>query len=271
MSENPVFQLFPSSDDDAFVDSEDFGFESFDSDDNFSEEEQQPVDKAEDKSPEQMVDEIFEAMKPQRSILKAVVSLCEERKTTDEVDELIDQLSENNRSVYTGELLCDVLERNKVLNRLNEEEELVDPENNTVEPLIITGEDGQEYYQPAPERMYFYVSTAEALAWVAADDPEGRIMQRLDDEEQFKPIYKIILERAAQKDGVAMKELDQELYRAKLLRDANFFPQRFIDKLEEAEAVTWEKNWVITETGRSVLEALKNVDTTLEFVEGEEE
>jgi len=220
-----------------------------------------------EKTHKERIEGLYAAMPTYQRTLSRVITFCEIPRRTAEVDAKLDELQEYNKSVYDAGNLCAIMEENQALIRVNESGDAL-PEAPR-EPDVVE-EDGVQYLQPKPRIEVCFMATVVALARVAAEDHHGKLMERMNLEPQFKPIYKRILQMCDVEGGISMSELDQALFDAKLLRDANLYPQRFVDKLESFAAIEWKGSWFVTETGTAALRALADAEEEIEFAESEE-
>ena len=244
--------------------------------------EEAPAEKPERPAEERLA-ELFARMPTRRKVLLGILGLCRERQAADELPAKVDELQARNQSVFTGATLVGLLEQAGGLKHINEDgsdyvppaeepaetdadaqEEAADEqgeqescasvEETPVEADAAAEDDFEvEYLEvEAPEKTY-WIATEAGLALVDADDPRRRLLELLETDAVYRPVYREILETMA--DGPMTKpQIDVIVKASPLTQEPRRLGGYFVDRLEKVDAIAWEGAWAITDLGREALE-----------------
>lgn len=208
---------------------------------------------ADDRPAQERIADLFAAMAPRRRTLLGILSFCAEPRPVSRVNELVDQMQENNFSVYTAANLCALLEKAGALVRVDASGESM--EDLQAKPQIIVI-DGIEYLEAQEAPEIHWLSTEEGNTVVAEDRPLDRLKALFEEDNLYQPIYQQILALCAAEGGTTMPDIGAAVDSDPLLQKPRFYASHFIDKLEKCDAVVWRKTWGITEIGQAGLETL---------------
>lgn len=185
------------------------------------------------------ISELFEQMKHRRPIMMDILAMCREPQHAAAVFERVDECQSCNISVYDGAALCNLLTRAGALNR-------TDP---SPQDPIEVDEDGEKYLEPAPLVDVEYQTTPEGIAFLEADKPLERIVERINQEPQYKQIFLRILTACSEEGGKTAKELGDLVDSDPLLQEPRRWAAYFFDILKDCGALSWNKTWTTTEAG----------------------
>ncbi|MDR1712737.1 MAG: hypothetical protein LBR39_01055 [Coriobacteriales bacterium] len=214
-------------------------------------------EKVDDRPAAERIASLMEAMAPRRKVLLGILDFCLEPQTVPDVGAKVDELQENNYSVYTAANFCALLEKAGAIQRVTEEGE--DFANIKVEPKVVEV-DGVEYLEPGQPPEAFWLTTEAGREALEADKPLERLQQLLATDTLYLPIYKKILLLCAQEGGQSVKQLGDVIDGLELVQKPRMYAQRFLDRLEKCDAVIWRKKWQTTEVGQQGLEMLDDVE-----------
>ena len=195
---------------------------------------------------EDAIRELFARNPGRRPVLLSIIDLCNNPTPMSRIEELVDQLQQDNFSVYTPMSLCQFLERCGALT-------CETPENSQTE----VDEDGNEYMviREVPETVW---TATEAGLNVLSSSREGTELTALlenPEETVYRPIYERVLAFCAQ-EGRTRDEVDGIVKDDPLVKKPYRDVMHFLENLETAGAVEWKgRRWVATELGR------RHVDT----------
>lgn len=210
-----------------------------------------------ERPPQIRIAELFERMQPHRQILQAILEHCDKKPCPfAAVQEMIEGLSANHRSVYSPEGFCDLLERAGALQKVTDKGEPFPAED--PEPRVVV-EDGVEYLEPVELPELHYITTDDAKQAISSTDPVSEVEKLFEKDAHYLPVYKLILTMCAEDGGAAMPALDNAIVNDPLVQSPRCYASRFVTFLESAGAVTWQSGWHITETGLEGLEMLHDV------------
>lgn len=207
--------------------------------------EEQPPD---DIDPEFAIPKLFERMKPQRKILLALIDYCREDRYSDDIDSMLHPLMANRKSVYAPATLRELLERNGALKYTEADEESIPEES-------MFDEDGNLVVVELPEGTW--KSTPEGLRYLESQNPENEALDIIEKHSEYKRIYLEILEFCATKPRSA-SEIDELVNDNPLLQNPRRFSGYFVGHLEDTDALEWIGKWTTTNSGKAVLEELRN-------------
>ena len=70
------------------------------------------------RTPTERIDDLFKSMAPRRKVLLGILSFVQEPRTAEAVNAHVDELQQDNFSVYTAANLCNLLERAGAIERI---------------------------------------------------------------------------------------------------------------------------------------------------------
>lgn len=205
-------------------------------------------------NPSSSLDGLLAALPQYRRLFLEVVKQAEQPCEEDDLYTLIDSWQQTNRSVYTPQTLCGLLERAGVLKRVDAQGNAFIPR--SAEPQTVEV-DGETYLVPTEADCGLLASTEEALAWVSSDDPLGRFQQLLEENASFETVYRHILEACSAESGIAMSDLNTSVNALPEVRAQKLRAGAFVDRLEKCDAIAWNKTWHTTDIGEAALAQLK--------------
>lgn len=193
---------------------------------------------------------LLESMRGQRKVFLQTLAFCDEPKSIDDVNACVAQAQQAAPSVYSPANICSFLEQAGALQRQTADgtpaaEIDLAPKESEV--------DGVEYLEPVPAPQTFWVRTEAGAEALAADDPAQRLADVIAQEERYAPIYEKIIELCCGEEGASIAELGDAVDDDPLLAEPRYYVQRFVNKLEECDALEWDGAWFATETAESFL------------------
>ena len=130
-----------------------------------------------EKPAEERIADLLEAMAPRRTVLLGILAACAEPQPASAVSARVDELQENNFSVYSAANLCSLLEKAGAIERVTAEGEPA--EDIEVEPQTVVV-DGVEYLEARePVEIYWRITEPGRTA-LEADKPLERLRALLD-------------------------------------------------------------------------------------------
>lgn len=204
---------------------------------------------------EERIAELFGRMKLRRKVLLSILECCAEPQAVATVNDLVATLQENDRSVFSAASFCAALEKAGALIKLNEDGTVLDEETPT-EPKVVEI-DGVQYLEAQPTIEVYWKTTSEGLKAVESNKPLERLMQLFEKDASYAPIYERILQLCSTEEGVTADELGEAVDKDPLVQEPRLFAPHFFEKLEQCEALVWQKTWRITNIGKQGFEYLQ--------------
>lgn len=195
---------------------------------------------------EERIRNLFRGLPSQRAALLAVLAAAAEITAADAVNEAVEAAQRHNASVFRAADLCRLLEQAGAIERVDEGGEPLEE----AEPEIIVI-DGVEYLQPAEPPAVFWRATPEGLAALADDDPQARLADLLASEEGAEEVYLKLLSLMEEADGMKVGDLGEAIADTPFVKSSGLHVTHFLDRLDQAGAVTWDGLWRCTEVGRA--------------------
>jgi hypothetical protein len=175
-----------------------------------------------------------------------------------DVTAYIGDLKKRDRSVYSANDLTNLLERAGAIERVDADGAPYATEE--LEPKVVVV-DGVEYLEPRTPPAAFWRATATGLEAFADDDPDARIQGLFESEGHYLPIMRRILTVCSAADGATAHAIAKAVDGDPLLAKPRYYSSRFVEKLNQAEALEWSgSSWTLTDAGRCALADLANVD-----------
>ena len=211
---------------------------------------------ANERPAEERTADLLATMAPRRTVLLSIMAHCCEPRPVAQVNALVDELQQNNFSVYSAANLCALLEKAGALERVTADGQPADDVES--EPRVVVV-DGVEYLEAGDPVEVCWLATDAGRAAVEADKPLERLRDLLDHDAAYLPIYKRILALCAAEGGAKTPDINAAVDNDLLVQKPRFYAPHFVDKLEKCDALAWQKAWVVTEVGRAGLEMLADV------------
>ena len=224
-----------------------------------------------EKPAEERIADLLEAMAPRRTVLldvdpdgsmHPVTAAGSEgvpagaMEAVRAVNARVDELQENNFSVYSAANLCSLLEKAGAIERVTAEGEPA--EDIEIEPQTVVV-DGVEYLEARePVEIYWHI-TEPGRAALEADKPLERLRALLDEDAAYAPIYQRILRLCTADGGATTPAINNAVDHTPLVQKPRFYAPHFVDRLEKCDALAWKKAWCITDIGRAGLDMLADV------------
>lgn len=205
-------------------------------------------------SAQDAIEELLHRNPGRKPVFLQIIEFCCDEHTSEEVAQLVEQAQAENRSVYTPQSLCSILERAGALVSRTEEPQA--PEEQGDLPAD-EGADGQpEAGEAAAHPTTYWTSTDEGLTVLAAHR-EGSALEELlasDTESVYLPVYERVLAFCAQEPRTK-PQIDAIVDDDPLVQKPRRYSNHFIELLENREALSWhDGGWNATELGRRYLE-----------------
>ena len=121
-----------------------------------------------EKPAEERIADLLKAMAPRRTVLLGILTACDEPQPASAVNARVDELQENNFSVYSAANLCSLLEKAGAIERVTAEGEPA--ENIEAEPQTVVV-DGVEYLEAREPVEIYWRITEPGRAALEADKP----------------------------------------------------------------------------------------------------
>ena len=209
-----------------------------------------------EKPAEERIADLLKAMAPRRTVLLGILTACDEPQPASAVNARVDELQENNFSVYSAANLCSLLEKAGAIERVTAEGEPA--ENIEAEPQTVVV-DGVEYLEAREPVEIYWRITEPGRAALEADKPLERLRALLDEDAAYAPIYQRILRLCAADGGTTTPTINNAVDHDPLVQKPRFYAPHFVDRLEKCDALAWRKAWCITDIGRAGLDMLADV------------
>ncbi|MBR2836183.1 MAG: hypothetical protein IKE43_10830 [Coriobacteriales bacterium] len=225
---------------------------------------------------EQKIAKAIKGMPGQKKLLLHIIDWCrEEHEDASIIDEII-AFERGSVNTFSPESIIATLVRCEALKQTNapapEGEEAKAPQEEAeaieaagAEEPVADQEDAPapENAEEAPQAEYLevkkpeaarYIATKEGLDAVEAENPAARFEAFMDANPVYAPIFRTILENCDHPEGCTKKQIDALVDHDPICMVPRRFSGYFVDKLEDADAIIFEKTWHTTEIGRRMLE-----------------
>ncbi len=217
-------------------------------------------------SAQDAIEELLTRNPGRKPVLLQIIEFCCEERTSQEVAELVEQAQAENRSVYTPQSLCSILERAGALTGRAEEASQDGQAEGEPEADAPAEQDGAPEQDGAEQPE---VEAREAIAqptmyWLATDDgltvvashKEGHALEELlasESESPYVEIYERVLAFCAAEPR-KKPQIDALVDDDPLVQNPRRYSNHFIELLENREALSWhDGGWNATELGRRYL------------------
>lgn len=213
-------------------------------------------------SAQDAIEELLTRNPGRKPVLLQVIEFCCEERTGEEVAELVEQAQAENRSVYTPQSLCSILERAGALtgrSEVPEQDEAAEQDEQGDAPEQDGADAGQpevEAREVAPQPTTYWLATDDGLT-VLASHKEGHALEELlssQSESPYLEIYERVLAFCAVEPR-KKPQIDALVDDDPLVQNPRRYSNHFIELLENREALSWhDGGWNATELGRRYLE-----------------
>lgn len=213
-------------------------------------------------SAQDAIEELLTRNPGRKPVLLQIIEFCCEERTGEEVAELVEQAQAENRSVYTPQSLCSILERAGALtgrSEVPEQDEAAEQDEQDDAPEQDGADAGQpevEAREVAPQPTTYWLATDDGLT-VLASHKEGHALEELlssQSEAPYLEIYERVLAFCAVEPR-KKPQIDALVDDDPLVQNPRRYSNHFIELLENREALSWhDGGWNATELGRRYLE-----------------
>lgn len=213
-------------------------------------------------SAQDAIEELLTRNPGRKPVLLQIIEFCCEERTGGEVAELVEQAQAENRSVYTPQSLCSILERAGALtgrSEVPEQDEAAEQDEQDDAPEQDGADAGQpevEAREVAPQPTTYWLATDDGLT-VLASHKEGHALEELlssQSEAPYLEIYERVLAFCAVEPR-KKPQIDALVDDDPLVQNPRRYSNHFIELLENREALSWhDGGWNATELGRRYLE-----------------
>lgn len=190
---------------------------------------------------------LFDRNPQRRPVFRAIINACRGGCPSSTVVQIVDEVQNDNRSVYEPMTLCRMLERAGALTL------------ETPKPAqdFEDVEEGVTYLTIGSEVDPVWTATPEALAIVEEHEQGGEFKDLvLTQDVKYLDVYKAVLNLVAQAPR-KREEIDETVDTFEIVQNPRRFGEHFIDVLEHTDAITWHNHrWTITNLGRTMLSGL---------------
>lgn len=190
----------------------------------------------------EQLESLISTMPAYKSQLLGIIEFCEEEKTAEEINEMLEPLREHRVCTYSPINLRTILVGAGALSYNDNDEE--DEE--------ITDEDGNLVI-PEQTNIPTWVATEEALAFCASLNPYADLLAALENDSEFVEVYVQVLELCSG-EGSSISVIEHTINDSGKLDGAIKQPGYFVGKLEDLGAIEWKGAWRITPLGLQYLE-----------------
>ena len=217
-----------------------------------------PVPEHDARPAAERIEELFDEMPNRRKTMLSILAHCEQARPVREVADFIMELKKTDKSVYGPNEFTSLLQRAGAIARIGEDgEPYVDVE---LEPKTVVV-DGVEYLEPQTPPPALWVTTADGAAYLAADDPVGRLQKVFSEDGDYLAIYRRILTLCSSVGGADAKAIANAVDGDPLLEAPRYYSSRFVEKLKGDDALVWhDKAWHATDVGLAALDQLAGVE-----------
>lgn len=212
-----------------------------------------PIAHEEDLAPaSERIATLFERFQTRRRVLVGILRYTQERRSALDLRAEVDRLQEHDFSVYSAVNYSMLLHKAGALAKVEEdgtpfEDKLVrDPE--------IVEVDGERFYRPLGYRKVFWEITEDGRSALQNEESPDRVRKLLEDDSRYLPIYQRILEAGLVRDGASMPELNALVNDDPLVQNPRYYASRFLNRLEQCDAMVWEGAWKTTAIGEAAIE-----------------
>lgn len=217
-----------------------------------------PQAAADERTPKERIDDLFESMAPRRKVLLGILSCVSDgRKAVAEVNAEVDRLQEDNFSVYSAANLCTLLEKAGAIERVTADGQPADEVESEPKTVVV---DGVEYLEAAEPVEICWQITEAGQEKLASDNPADRLRELLAKDEQYAVIYKRILTLCAAEGGATTPSINSAVDDDPLVQKPRLYAPHFVDLLEKCDALEWRKAWYTTEIGQQGLATLADIE-----------
>lgn len=105
---------------------------------------------------------------------------------------------------------------------------------------------------PVSEKETLWSTTMAGRRVVEAESYDNRLMRLFDREAHYRDIYLQVLRMCL--SPKSRREIESALGGIPVLENPVVLPSFFIESLEKAGGLIWNERWVVTETGKELLE-----------------
>ena len=207
-------------------------------------------------SAQDAIEELLHRNPGRKPVFLQIIEFCCDEHTSEEVAQLVEQAQAENRSVYTPQSLCTILERAGALVSRTEEPEAPEEQGEGDSPAEQDCDGEAEAHMPAAHPTTYWTSTDEGLTVLAAHR-EGSALEELlasDTESVYLPVYERVLAFCAQEPRIK-PQIDAIVDDDPLVQKPRRYSNHFIELLENREALSWhDGGWNATDLGRRYLE-----------------
>jgi hypothetical protein len=218
--------------------------------------------KSDDRSASQRIEDLFTAWATRRSILLAILQFLDEPRRSDLLDEKVAELQENNISVFSGYnyslLLCEA----GAIKKISEDGSDFDEEAEQLPDIVEI--DGSRFYKPTDGKQVFWLITDEGRAYLETDNPFGRLAELIASEQDYRRIYKSLLEFCGNEAGRNAEELAALIDNDPLVQKPRKYFSSFVKKLEDCGALVWAKTWHTSDLGNKAVQLLFSEDNAVD-------
>ncbi len=200
---------------------------------------------------------LFQKMEPRKRVLRAILNFLDTPKRTDVLATEIEELQRYDYSVYDAYSYTELLAAAGAVNKVMEDGSPV-PEDYEQAPDIVVV-DGVEFYKPTDGPMFYWVSTDDARAFLALDNPEARMEALLQDQIIYAHVYQRVLDAAASPAGASAKVVEDLVDNDPICAEPRRWSAFFTKRLEDCEAIRWAGSWQITDIGRKAQAILTDI------------
>lgn len=218
-------------------------------------------------SAQDAIEELLRRNPGRKPVFLQIIEFCCEERTSEEVAALVEQAQAENRSVYTPQSLCSILERAGALSSRTEQAQAAEGQDGGAEAAGDSqggadpaegpeGPEGVEAREVGAQPVTYWTATDEGLTVVATHKEGGALEELLSSETEsvYLPVYERVLAFCAERPR-PKPQIDAIVDDDPLVQKPRRYSNHFIELLENREALSWhDGGWNATELGRRYLE-----------------
>jgi len=221
------------------------------------------------------MDKLIAGIPGQKFRILHVINLCREPRTMEEIAEDLERDFPQKTSVYDAYRMIQLVEEAGGIVSLGDEDDEADEEvetATTVEteaelaqnaPAESTSSDEEledleevEYLSVEKTEPKIYQASEEGLAIYDENVGAGVVLEMLQDDPKYLPIYQEILEMICADGGATTQALYDAINDKEILKNPRRHCSFFLNKLEEVSAANFDHVWQATELGHEALAQL---------------
>ncbi len=199
------------------------------------------VPKAVELTAQERIENLLAGLPGQRFRLLRAVELCEQPQEMSQVVDQLDADCPQRASVFDAAQVIRLLEREGALERVEDKASAPCDQ--------ASAESSAEYLVVTPAAPVRYVATQAGLEAVRNHVGERVVLDMLNEEPRYLPLYRTIFQMCLELDGGNTAALNAAIDVDPLCEEPRRFCTYFLGRLESAGALVWRDAWIVTDAG----------------------